>query len=78
MFDQNETPQCLMLATKGRERAPSADEYVLLDSAKLRSRASQQIVTDAISRTDLDLWKAFYANIVLSGCSSLTNGKTRQ
>lgn len=34
----------------------------------------QQIVTDAINRTDLDLRKALYANIVLSGGSTLTKG----
>lgn len=34
----------------------------------------QQIVTDAIARTDLDLRKALYANIVLSGGSTLTRG----
>lgn len=34
----------------------------------------QQIVTDSINRTDLDLRKALYANIVLSGGSTLTKG----
>ncbi|KUI74207.1 Actin-like protein [Cytospora mali] len=33
-----------------------------------------QIVVDAISRTDLDLRKALYSNIVLSGGSTLTKG----
>ncbi|KAI0429728.1 actin-related protein, ARP1 class [Xylaria sp. FL1042] len=33
-----------------------------------------QIVTDAINRTDLDLRKSLYANIVLSGGSTLTKG----
>ncbi|KAI0015274.1 actin-related protein, ARP1 class [Xylariomycetidae sp. FL0641] len=33
-----------------------------------------QIVTDAINRTDLDLRKALYGNIVLSGGSTLTKG----
>lgn len=33
-----------------------------------------QIVVDAISRTDLDLRKSLYANIVLSGGSTLTKG----
>lgn len=34
----------------------------------------QQIVTDSINRTDLDLRKSLYANIVLSGGSTLTKG----
>lgn len=34
----------------------------------------QQIVTDSIARTDLDLRKALYSNIVLSGGSTLTKG----
>lgn len=34
----------------------------------------QQIVTDSISRTDLDLRKALFSNIVLSGGSTLTKG----
>lgn len=33
-----------------------------------------QIVVDAINRTDLDLRKALYGNIVLSGGSTLTKG----
>lgn len=33
-----------------------------------------QIVVDAISRTDLDLRKSLYSNIVLSGGSTLTKG----
>lgn len=33
-----------------------------------------QIVVDAINRTDLDLRKALYSNIVLSGGSTLTKG----
>jgi centractin len=33
-----------------------------------------QIVVDSISRTDLDLRKDLYANIVLSGGSTLTKG----
>lgn len=33
-----------------------------------------QIVVDAINRTDLDLRKALYSNIVLSGGSTLTRG----
>lgn len=33
-----------------------------------------QIVVDSISRTDLDLRKALYSNIVLSGGSTLTKG----
>lgn len=33
-----------------------------------------QIVVDSINRTDLDLRKALYANIVLSGGSTLTKG----
>ena len=33
-----------------------------------------QIIVDAIGRTDLDLRKALYANIVLSGGSTLTKG----
>lgn len=33
-----------------------------------------QIVVDAISRTDLDLRKSLYGNIVLSGGSTLTKG----
>ncbi|THV70188.1 actin-like protein [Aureobasidium pullulans] len=33
-----------------------------------------QIVVDAISRTDMDLRKSLYANIVLSGGSTLTKG----
>ena len=33
-----------------------------------------QIVVDAINRTDLDLRKALYTNIVLSGGSTLTKG----
>jgi len=34
-----------------------------------------QIIVDAINRTDLDLRKALYANIVLSGGSTLTRGE---
>ncbi|KAK8071223.1 Actin-like protein [Apiospora hydei] len=34
----------------------------------------QQIVTDAINRTDLDLRKSLFSNIVLSGGSTLTKG----
>jgi centractin len=34
----------------------------------------QQIVVDAISRVDLDLRKSLYANIILSGGSTLTKG----
>ena len=33
-----------------------------------------QIVVDAINRTDLDLRKSLYSNIVLSGGSTLTKG----
>lgn len=33
-----------------------------------------QIVVDSINRTDLDLRKALYSNIVLSGGSTLTKG----
>jgi hypothetical protein len=33
-----------------------------------------QIVVDSINRTDLDLRKALYSNIVLSGGSTLTRG----
>lgn len=33
-----------------------------------------QIVVDAINRTDLDLRKSLYGNIVLSGGSTLTKG----
>jgi hypothetical protein len=33
-----------------------------------------QIVVDAISRTDMDLRKALFGNIVMSGGSTLTKG----
>lgn len=33
-----------------------------------------QVVVDAINRTDMDLRKALYANIVLSGGATLTKG----
>ena len=40
----------------------------------LGNQGIHQMVVDAISRTDLDLRKSLYANIVLSGGSTLTKG----
>ncbi|KYK60618.1 Actin-related protein, ARP1 class [Drechmeria coniospora] len=40
----------------------------------LEYQGVHQIVVDAISRTDLDLRKSLYSNIVLSGGSTLTKG----
>jgi centractin len=37
-----------------------------------------QIVVDAISRTDMDLRKALFGNIVMSGGSTLTKGNIAQ
>jgi centractin len=38
------------------------------------SRGAHQLVIDSINRVDLDLRKALYGNIVLSGGSTLTKG----
>ena len=46
----------------------------LNDALQVEYPGVHQIVVDAISRTDLDLRKSLYSNIVLSGGSTLTKG----
>lgn len=65
------TPMCVQIGAE-RFRAPE----ILFDPEiiGLEYPGVHQIVVDSINRTDLDLRKALYANIVLSGGSTLTKG----
>lgn len=64
-------PSCVQIGAE-RFRAPE----ILFDPEiiGLEYPGVHQIVVDAINRTDLDLRKALYSNIVLSGGSTLTKG----
>lgn len=71
-------PQCLPDADEARQIGPErfrAPE-ILFDPEiiGLEYPGIHQIVVDAIGRTDMDLRKALFGNIVLSGGSTLTKG----
>ena len=58
----------------GQERFRAPEILFAPEIIGLEYPGIHQIVTDAINRTDLDLRKSLYANIVLSGGSTLTKG----
>ena len=48
-----------------------------LDVATALHRAYAQVIVNSINRTDMDLRKSLFSNIVLSGGSTLTTGQLR-
>lgn len=63
-----------LLAQIGAERFRAPEILFDPEIIGLEYPGVHQIVVDSINRTDLDLRKALYANIVLSGGSTLTKG----
>ena len=58
----------------GQERFRAPEILFDPENIGLEYPGIQQIVTDSINRTDLDLRKSLFSNIVLSGGSTLTKG----
>ena len=61
----------------GTERFRAPEILFQPERVGLEYPGVHQVIFESINRTDLDLRKSLFANIVLSGGTTLTRGKSR-